>query len=99
MTQPGQVRRRRIGYLTSDLAVPFERELLTHAVKAATNLDVELVATCGGWFREKGVETFAYDTLRRAKLDGYVLLTPVSLTLATGIAAASSSDYSAATST
>jgi diguanylate cyclase (GGDEF)-like protein len=73
MSKTGQANRRRIGYLTSDLAVPFERELLTHALKVAAELDVELVATCGGWSRQKGPETFAYDVMRRAKLDGYIL--------------------------
>lgn len=73
MSRTGQANRRRIGYLTSDLAVPFDRELLTHAMKAASNLGVELVATCGGWYRQGSAETFAYDVMRRAELDGYVL--------------------------
>jgi diguanylate cyclase (GGDEF)-like protein len=73
MSQNGQVSRRRIGFLTSDLAVPFERELLTHALKAASNLGVELVATCGGWVRQAGAEAYAYDVMRRARLDGYLL--------------------------
>ena len=73
MNQNGQVSRRRIGFLTSDLAVPFERELLTDALKAASNLGVELVAACGGWVRQAGAEAYAYDVMRRARLDGYLL--------------------------
>ncbi len=63
----------RIGYLTSDLAVPFEREMLGHALKAADALGVELVATCGGWLRKEGAAATAYDVMRRARLPGYVL--------------------------
>ncbi len=73
MSQTGQAARHRIGYLTSDLAVPFERELLAHALKTADRLGIELVATCGGWLRKKGPEASAYDVMRRARLEGYVL--------------------------
>jgi diguanylate cyclase (GGDEF)-like protein len=63
-----------LGYLTSDLGVPFERELLTHALRTAQALDVELVATCGGpAARNADAEAFAYRTLARAGLDGLVL--------------------------
>jgi hypothetical protein len=59
MTQLAQSRRPRIGYLTSDLAVPFERELLGYALKTAERLGIELVATCGAWLRKNGAETTA----------------------------------------
>lgn len=73
MTQAGQVGGRRIGYLTSDLAVPFERELLGYALKTADALGVELIATCGGWLRKNAADATAYDVMRRACLEGYVL--------------------------
>jgi hypothetical protein len=40
MSQAGK---RRIGDLTSDLAVPFERELLGYALKTAEKLGIEMV--------------------------------------------------------
>lgn len=73
MSQLGQVGGPRIGYLTSDLAVPFERELLGYALKTANELGVELIATCGGWLRKNGADATAYDVMRRARLEGYVL--------------------------
>lgn len=66
--------RKRLGYLTSDLAVPFERELLTHALRTAARLGVELVATSGGPAgRSEAAEGSAYRAIRGAGLDGVLL--------------------------
>lgn len=73
MSQSGRPGGPRIGYLTSDLAVPFERELLGYALKTADALGIELIATCGGWLRKNGADATAYDVMRRARLEGYVL--------------------------
>lgn len=65
---------RRLGYLTSDLNVPFERELLTHALRGAEKLGVELLAACGGRLRPQPTpDAFAYEAIRRARLDGILL--------------------------
>jgi diguanylate cyclase (GGDEF)-like protein len=65
---------RRLGYLTADLNVPFERELLTHALRAAEKLGVELLAACGGRMRPQATpDAFAYEAVRRARLDGILL--------------------------
>ncbi|HEX6273988.1 MAG TPA: GGDEF domain-containing protein [Polyangiaceae bacterium] len=65
---------RRLGYLTADLNVPFERELLTHALRAAEKLGVELLAACGGRLRPQPTpDALAYDAVRRARLDGILL--------------------------
>jgi diguanylate cyclase (GGDEF)-like protein len=63
----------RIGYLTGDLAVPFDRELLTHALRTAERLGIEVVATGGGWKQRGAPEAFAYDAIARARLDGVLL--------------------------
>ena len=65
---------RRIGYLTADLNVPFERELLTHALRSAQTLGVELLAACGGALRPHPTpDASAYEAIRRARLDGVLL--------------------------
>jgi diguanylate cyclase (GGDEF)-like protein len=65
---------RRLGYLTADLNVPFERELLTHALRSAEKLGVELLAACGGRLRPHATpDAFAYEAVRRARLDGVLL--------------------------
>ncbi len=63
----------RIGYLTGDLAVPFDRELLTHALRTAERLGVEVVATGGGWKRLGAPESFAYEAMARAGMNGILL--------------------------
>ncbi|HEX6767118.1 MAG TPA: substrate-binding domain-containing protein, partial [Polyangiaceae bacterium] len=68
-----QRRAPRIGYLTGDLAVPFDRELLMLALRAADKLGMEVVATGGGWQRLGAPEVSAYDAIRRARLDGILL--------------------------
>jgi diguanylate cyclase (GGDEF)-like protein len=66
--------RPRLGYLTADLGVPFERELLTHALRRANRLGVELVATCGGPAGHNAdARASAYERLRQARLEGLVL--------------------------
>lgn len=70
----GAAKRPRLAYLTADLGVPFERELLTHALRTANRLDVELVATCGGPAgRNADARSSAYDTIRAARPDGLIL--------------------------
>jgi DNA-binding LacI/PurR family transcriptional regulator len=65
---------RRIGYLTADLNVPFERELLTHALRTAQTLDIEMLAACGGSLRPHPTpDASAYEAIRRARLDGILL--------------------------
>jgi diguanylate cyclase (GGDEF)-like protein len=66
--------RRGIGYLTADLNVPFERELLTYALRSAQSLGVEMLAACGGPLRPRSTpDASAYEAIRRARLDGIVL--------------------------
>jgi diguanylate cyclase (GGDEF)-like protein len=65
---------RRIGYLTADLNVPFERELLTYALRTAQTLGVEMLAACGGPLRPHLTpDASAYEAIRRARLEGIVL--------------------------
>ena len=77
MSQMGRPGGPRIGYLTSDLAVPFERELLGYALKTADALGIELVATCGGWLRKNGADATAYDVMRRAREERWSFLDAV----------------------
>jgi len=65
---------RRLGYLTADLNEPFERELLTYALRSAEKLGVELLAACGGRLQARPTpEASAYEAIRRARLDGILL--------------------------
>jgi diguanylate cyclase (GGDEF)-like protein len=65
---------RRIGYLTADLNVPFERELLTYALRSAQTLGVEILAACGGPLKPRPThDVSAYEAIRRARLDGILL--------------------------
>jgi diguanylate cyclase (GGDEF)-like protein len=67
-------RRRRIGFLSADVGEPFQRELLDHALRAARDFGVELVATAGGVLGSTaGPETYAYDVVRGAHLDGILI--------------------------
>jgi diguanylate cyclase (GGDEF)-like protein len=66
--------RRRVGYLTRDLNEPFERELLTYALRGAQSLGVEMLAAGGGPLRPHSTpDALAYDAIRNARLDGIVL--------------------------
>jgi diguanylate cyclase (GGDEF)-like protein len=65
---------RRLGFLTADLNVPFERELLTYALRSASKLGVDLLAASGGPLRPRSTpDAAAYDAVRRARLDGILL--------------------------
>jgi diguanylate cyclase (GGDEF)-like protein len=65
---------RRLGYLTADLNEPFERELLTYALRSAEKLGVEMLAACGGRIQSRPTpEASAYEAIRRARLDGILL--------------------------
>jgi diguanylate cyclase (GGDEF)-like protein len=65
---------RRIGYLTADLNVPFERELLTYALRSAQALGVDVLAACGGPLKPWPThDVSAYEAVRRARLDGILL--------------------------
>ncbi len=64
----------RIGFLTADLAEPFQCELLGHAIRAADELGVELIAAGGGIIDSpQRADAFAYDVVRAARLDGILL--------------------------
>ncbi len=67
-------RRRRIGFLAADVGEPFQRELLDHALRSARDFGVELVATAGGVLGSTaGAQTYAYDVVRGAHLDGILI--------------------------
>ena len=82
---------RRLGYLTADLDVPFERELLTFALRDAEKLGVALLAACGGKLRAQPTpDAPAYQAIRRARLDGILLCAH---TVCTGMTRAEIADF------